>query len=311
MSRKKKRNEIESLFKEAFTVSFIHKPNMETPEDTFYYLILDDLVRIRLKLFGTILVIDEVTPLSMKYMTPIFKSLLDLLVGQDKYTVLISILGNTNAIRETCANTVLIEDERFITVPFQYYKRMVDYYKGDKSKYGFYLLAVVDDMDNMPIDDPSDQEDEPPKTVINLDDLELPDEVDMGPPIKLGVKPIIDRFLDLLADTYETPEDDGVHNNAEANVVVKGIHFKIKTNLQESEIRVSNFRYDDEYLHSDVVRLFSRFSDFLDECPNIYIEVNNSEANTVCEFLCFKPQTTNLGPKLLYDTIGVYRVKHM
>lgn len=309
MSRKKKRDEIETLFKETFTVSFIHKPNMETPDDTFYYLILDDLIRLRLKLFGTILVIDEVTPLSMKYMAPVFKSLLDLLVNQNKYTVLISILGNTNAIRETCANAVLVEDERFITVPIQYYKRMVDYYKGDKSKYGFYLLAVVDNVDEIPND--TEQQEEPMKTVINLEDLDLPDEVDMGPPIKLGVKPIIDRFLDLLTDTYGTPEDDGVHNNAEANVLVKGIHFKIRTNLQESEIRVSNFSYDNEYLHSDVVRLFSRFADFLDECPNIYIEVNNSEANTVCEFLCFKPQMTNLGPKLLYDTIGVYRVKHM
>lgn len=304
MSRKRKRNEVEALFKESFTVSFIHKPSMETTEDTFYYIVLDDLVRLRIKLFGNIMVIDEVTPLTMKYMADVFKTLIELLTNQDKYTVLISILGNTTSIRESCLNMVLIEDDRFITVPLQYYKRMVDYYKGDISKYGFYLLSVVED---------GQQADEPTKTessrVTDLKDLDLPDEVDMGPPIIIGVKPLIDRFIDFLSETY-TVEEDGLRTNAEARLLINGVHFRAKTNENESDVTITNIRFDEEYRRTDGVRLFVRICDFIDVCPDVYIEADSSESNTVCEFLSLPPQTTKLGARISHTTLALYKAKH-
>lgn len=298
MSRKRKPNEVISVFKNDFNVTFVHRPNM-TPGDVWYYLILDDSLRIRLKLFGTVMVIDEVIPLGMKYMASMFSTLMDVLIKQDKYTVLISILGDTSGLGAEClkVDAAIVEDNRFITVPEEFYKRIVDYYKGDMTKYGFYLLAV------------KDEDEETPKPVVKtIDELDLPDEVDMGPQVIIGVKPLMTRLLNMLTESFPDMKQEGGNSLEDATFSTKDIKFRIRVNQTETEMKLSSIELGPEYRYTDLMKLFTKFVDFLDECPDIYVEVESSVVNQICEFLLFQQQNRILGNRMQYNTIAVYKI---
>ncbi|MCM1220479.1 MAG: hypothetical protein NC548_38935 [Lachnospiraceae bacterium] len=303
MSRRKKQNDVSAMFKKNFNVSLVHKPTME-PGDTFYYLVLDDCIRVRFKLFGTVIVIDEITSLTMKYMPSVFSTLMDTLVTQDKYTVLISILGNTSELGVECikSNAAIVEDARFITVPANYYNRMKDYYKGDETKFGFYLLAVKEE------DELCTPEEPPKKEVVNIDDLDLPEEVDMGPSIKIGVKPILIRFTDLIKSCF--PDLDTSGNDILQNIIVEvaGIKFRAQTNPSDTELHLSDFELAPDYRYTDLMKLFTHFITFLDDCPDIYVRANLSAVKQVCEFLLFTPQRTNLGSLAQWDLLGIFKI---
>lgn len=298
MSRKRKPNEVVSIFKEDFSVTFLHKPVM-TPGDTFYYLFLDDMIRIRLKMFGTVMVIDEVVPLTMKYMASMFSTLMDVLIKQEKYTVLISILGDTSGLGAECLKTdaAIVEDSRFITVPEEYYKRIVDYYKGDMTKYGFYLLAVKDEETGEVV-----------KPTVNLEDVDLPDEVDMGPPITIGVKPLMIRLQELLVSNFPDTKAEGNNNLQDTVFDIGEIKFRVRMNPNDTEIRLTNFILGTDYRYTDLMKLFTKFVDFLDECPDIYVEVDSSVVNQVCEFLLFEQQNRILGNRAQYNVIAAYKI---
>lgn len=298
MSRKRKPNEVISVFKNDFNVTFVHRPNM-TPGDVWYYLILDDNLRIRLKLFGTVMVIDEVIPLGMKYMASMFSTLMDVLIKQDKYTVLISILGDTSGLGAEClkVDAAIVEDSRFITVPEEFYKRIVDYYKGDMTRYGFYLLAV------------KDEDEETSKPVVKtVDELDLPDEVDMGPQVVIGVKPLMTRLLNMLMEPFPDMKQEGSNSLEDATFNTKDIKFRIRVNQTETEMKLSSIELGHEYRYTDLMKLFTKFVDFLDECPDIYVEVESSVVNQICEFLLFQQQNRILGNRMQYNTIAVYKI---
>lgn len=300
MSRKKKVTEIENLFQTNFIVSFIHKPTMETG-DTFYYVILDDNIRIRLKLFGTIMVIDEVTPLNMKYMAKIFSTLMETLTNQSKFTVLISILGNTSELASECVKNgaLVVEDNRFITVPENYYNRMKDYYKGNTSKYGFYLLAVNDDEIE------TKQEDD----ITETTEEDFTDEVDMGPPITIGVKPILERLSDFIMTKFNIVKfPEYALNDMTISMDEDTIEFKVKTNVNDTKIYIGSFVIGEEYKYTKLVELLILLSSFLDDCPDIYIEVNTPIVEQICEFLSFERQRFKVEPQVSISSIAVYKV---
>lgn len=151
MARRK--GKVFTLFESGYRISFFHKPSMGL-DDTFYYIILDDAIRIRLKLFNnTVLVIDEIQSLQKSYMSSYYDNFITFLMKQTLFTILISKLGNTSCIDDSCVkeNIPIIEDERFITYPSTLYSRICTYLNNDKERYGFYLLAVAgdDNSDNI------------------------------------------------------------------------------------------------------------------------------------------------------------------
>ena len=301
MSRKKKTPDIINVFKEDFNVTFIYKPTMATG-DTWYYLFLDDSLRIRLKVFGSVVVIDEAIPLSMKYIAPMYSTLMDTLIKQDKFTILISILGDTSGLGAEClkANAAIVEDERFITVPEEYYKRIVDYYKGDMTKYGFYLLAIKDEE--------HESSQEKKEVAKFIDEIDLSEEVDMGPPINIGVKPLMIRLFELISTWFPSAVTDDRNNSQDTTFDIGDIKFRVRINQTDTEVRITNIVLAPEYRYTDLVKLFTKFVDFLDECPDIYVEVESSVVNQVCEFLLFQQQNRILGNRAYYNVIGAYKI---
>jgi len=145
MSRSKK-NKLFDLFKSGFKITLFYKPTMNEG-DEFYYLVLDDVIKLKVKDINNVFVIDDVIPITETYIRPIYEKVVRHIMSQDKVTVLISLTGNTIAIQQACVscNAPVKEDERYITIPLGYYNKLKAFYNDDISKYGFYILSVSDD----------------------------------------------------------------------------------------------------------------------------------------------------------------------
>lgn len=299
MSRKRKPNEVVNFFKEKFDVTFVHKPSMEA-ENTFYYFILEDKVRVRLKQFGTILAIDEVVPMTSEYINSFYDKFLKTLIEQDKFTILISALGNTHALDSAMVaiDAPIVEDKRFITVPETYYDRMKDYYKDDVSKYGFYLLAVNEEAVE------TEQEPKPTANEI-LDNMPEP----VLTPVKVGVMPLMMRFEEMLKSKYGEITKNEIDPLHLVNFTILDISFQVKIPITENRIDICSFSLGKEYRYTDLVQLMTSFVNFLSECPDIYIpSVGSSQVDQVCSFLGFAPQKPNLEDNRAWNTIGSYKV---
>lgn len=136
-----RRNKVFDLFKSNFQITFFYKP---VNENDFYYVVLDDVIKIRIKVIREIVVIDMVVPISKSYITPLYDKLIESLMGQDKTTVLVSTMVDTYPVHSSCIkhNAPLIEDEEFLTVSKEMYQRWKTQHEGDLGKYGSYILAV-------------------------------------------------------------------------------------------------------------------------------------------------------------------------
>ena len=145
MSRSKK-NKLFDLFKTGFKITLFYKPTM-SEGDEFYYIILDDIIKLKIKDIHNVFVIDDVIPITQTYIKPIYEKMVRHIMDQDKVTVLMSLTGNTIAVQQACVacNAPVKEDERYITIPLGYYNKLKAFYNGDISKYGFYILSVSDD----------------------------------------------------------------------------------------------------------------------------------------------------------------------
>lgn len=145
MSRPKK-NKLFDLFKTGFKITLFYKPTM-TNGDEFYYLILDDIIKLKIKDIRNVFVIDDVIPITSTYIKPIYEKLVKHIMSQDKVTVLMSLTGNSLLAQQACVacNAPVKEDERYVTIPLGYYSKLKAFYNDDVSKYGFYILSVSDD----------------------------------------------------------------------------------------------------------------------------------------------------------------------
>lgn len=142
-----KKDKVLSLFQSKFKVTLYHKPTMN-PGDEFYYIVLHSLVRVKLRFhIGNVLVIEEVVPLTMRYVKEFDEDFIKLLMENKSFTVLISCMGYTGTIGRLCKNKGLniIEEPRLVTYPKPFYDRMVTSENAKVSQYGFYLLSVADD----------------------------------------------------------------------------------------------------------------------------------------------------------------------
>jgi hypothetical protein len=145
---KKKNNKVFDLFKTDFKITFFYKPSLVEGDD-FYYLVLDEVVKLKIKEVNNALVIDDVIPVTTTYLKPIYEKIVRTVMGQTKVTVLISLIGNTSAIQQACinCNAPLVTDDRYVTVPIGYYNKLKSVFNNDNTKFGFYLLAVSDEED--------------------------------------------------------------------------------------------------------------------------------------------------------------------
>lgn len=154
MGRSKK-SKIFDLFKTGFKITFFYRPTMEFG-DEYYYIILDDVIEIRLKVINNVAVIDTVMAISQSYIKPLFEKLVDVIMGQSTITVIVSIMGDTGMIHQACINhgAPVIDDEQYVTVSKGFYNKWKSH-TNDISKYGFYVLAVSDE--NVSISEPREQ----------------------------------------------------------------------------------------------------------------------------------------------------------
>lgn len=147
MASRNKKGKIHGIFKSAFQISFFHKPTMEGT-DIYYYVVIEDLILLKMRLlYDVALVIDEVTPLTMTYLEPQYETLFSLLRDQTSVTVLVSLIGNTNAFRQVCSkyDTPIVEKEEFLDCSAPFYSKFKNYCRNDVSRYGFYLVALRED----------------------------------------------------------------------------------------------------------------------------------------------------------------------
>lgn len=156
MARTRSRGKLLGLFKSNFKITFFYKPTMLN-DDIYYYIGLDDIVLLRIRPVNDAIVIDDVIPLTTAYLTKTYDLIVQTLVGQSNFTVMISILGNTGVLHPSCikANTPVIEDQRFISIPEKLYMEWKEYCKEDNSKYGFYLLSVKESKQTEQKEDPT------------------------------------------------------------------------------------------------------------------------------------------------------------
>ncbi len=186
MSRPKK-DKLFDLFKSGFKINLFYKPTMKDGDD-FYYIILDDTLRLKVKKIDNVYVIDDITSLTAVYIKPIYEQLIRYIMAQSDLTVLVSMTGDSVPIQQACVacNAPLKSDDRYITVPLGYYNRLKSFYGDDITKYGFYILSV------------SDNEDEPEEDMIEMDEVpQKPQKSVNQTPI--GVEPPISKAGKILA----------------------------------------------------------------------------------------------------------------
>lgn len=153
-----KRNKIFDLFKTGFKITFFYKPTMEFGDD-YYYVILDDVIELRIKIINNVVVIDTVMVLSQSYVKPLFDKLVGLIMDQSSLSVIVSIMGDTSVLHQACIshNAPVVEDEQFVTVSRGFYNKWKAHV-NDISKYGFYLLSVSEDDNPITTEQPKERQ---------------------------------------------------------------------------------------------------------------------------------------------------------
>lgn len=138
-----KKSKVFNLFKSEFKITFYHKPTMIN-DDNYHVIILDDSVRLIIRMIENTLIVDDVMPMTSAYISNTYDRIVETFIKQKDVTVLVSITGNIAVLESSCikVNAPIVEDERYNSIPKRLYDELKSFYKEDTSKYGFYLLAV-------------------------------------------------------------------------------------------------------------------------------------------------------------------------
>ena len=273
MARTKK-NKVFDLFKNDFKISFFYKPTMNN-DDIFYYIVLDDVIGVRARLFDRILVIVSVVPITSSYVKPLYDKMIDTFMQQSELSVLVSLLGNTSVLHQAIRthDAPIIEDDRYITVSNEFYTKVKNQFR-DSSKHGFYLLSVhdgssIDEADEEPVSDEyvpkevpvSQPEPEPEITRSMIDD----------------VKDIIKKHIeDIVID--ENEEGRTIFNMTEKD------SFSIR--IEDNSIYIEDVLSDMESTFNliKINQLINVFEDFLSITPNVYImKLTNEIVHGICK----------------------------
>ena len=171
-SRGSKKGKVFNLFKTDFTISFFHKPT--DGEDPYHYIVLNDSVRLRIRLGTNILIIDEVCPLTI----------ITFLKDQTEFSVLLDNSGCIWPITQTAISLgfPLIEDASCSHMGETAYQAYRNYCKNDLAKCGLFLIAVNEigeSSEDLKEAEPTQEEDPPvkeEKPIIVVTPEEEPDE---------------------------------------------------------------------------------------------------------------------------------------
>lgn len=249
----KRKGKVFTLFETNYRISFFHKPSMGV-DDTFYYIILDDVIRLRLKVFNnSIIVIDEILPLQKTYLLPFYDDFVKFLMEQTMFTVLISKLGSISCIDDSCIkyDVAVIEDERFITIPKQLYTRLCTY-MSDTERYGFYLLAVIDT--------PSDD------IVINTS----------------GEISVLEQFKQFGTEEFGNVSfQSNTVNTSYQDVTINGC--TLTCDIKESNISISDISIPQGMSNVSLMNIFEKLEEFLDICPIIITNISNKKIYDICK----------------------------
>lgn len=290
MARSRK-NKLFNLFRDDFKITFFYKPTM-IDDDVFYYIILDDLIKLKIKMIHGAIVIDDIIPVSTAYMANIYDSLIELFTKQTDFTVLVSLTGNTSAFSSSCIKyeAPIIEDERFLTIHKNVYEKLKEYYKEDISKYGFYLLAVRDIPDGEVVDEQT---------------------------IEAGKVPLIDKVIGKFKEKYQdgfslnTETDWERGRTAEINGIRCRFTFDDSTNtIGIRDVNCNNIRsYFDLVTLCDVLELYCRKGNI------IFYDIRSPQLNDICESKGYrflsqtKQRMISFNQKYTQMSFGDYKVE--
>ena len=268
MARTKK-NKVFDLFKSSFKITFFYKPSIED-DDQFYYVILDDVIQIRVKIVKEVAVIDMVIPITKSYITPLYDKLVESIMSQDKLTVLVSTIGDTYSIHQSCIkhSAPIIEDETYITVSHGLYQRYKGQYQGDLNKYGFYILSVSSEYGI------NDQHKE-----VTVTDV---------PSNKKIVKPVsgnskLDSIKNLLIKNINPIIIEDLTDNSFKCIMSETDSFIIE--LDDNHVGIKELLQDPESKFNlvNIMDLLNTFERIISIIPNVFIlNIQNMEVYRLC-----------------------------
>lgn len=276
-----KRNKVFDLFKSDFKISFFYKPTFENNDD-FYIIVLNDVIRLRIKVIDEVIVIDSSTTISKTYVTPIYDKILDTIINQDKCTVLLSLLGdNINLYQSSLRyNLPIIDDENYLTTSKELYQRW-KMYNDDISTYGFCILSVSeqDDLQKEPIEPKQPVavtvKQDKPKEHIKERIIEKPVNTSQNIYVNSIVNVLTKNIPEIVIDGID---DNIIHCricNEEFNITIIDKSIYIKDLLQSQEPSSLNL--------IKILELINGFEKLLSILPDVFIvSIYNNEIYRLC-----------------------------
>ena len=284
MANRRKKDKILSFFKSKFNITLFYKPSYKD-NDIFYVIILDDILQLRFKNVGNVIIVDEVKPLVDEH-ADFSKELITFFLNQTSFHILISKLGNNPAINKICSelNIPVVDDERFITVPLPLYKRYIDYYKSNSELYGFYLLAVLDDITiEQETSDDNDVEEDTMDNDINEDD-----EISIEPTTKTPAE-LKNYLMDELIEMSKSGKCS-VNSSTEYDINVSltsDIDMILSTG--SNVIEISDIKFSASSSSTSLLMfvqdIISKFNDTI--TISIVTSANNKNVISLCDILDF------------------------
>ena len=284
MANRRKKDKMLSFFKSKFNITLFYKPSYKD-NDIFYVIILDDILQLRFKNVGNVIIVDEVKPLVDEH-ADFSKELITFFLNQASFNILISKLGNNPAINKICSalNIPVVDDERFITVPLPLYKRYIDYYKSNSELYGFYLLAVLDDITiEQETSEDNDAEEDTADNDINEDD-----EISIEPTTKTPAE-LKNYLMDELIEMSKSGKCS-VNSSTEYDINVSltsDIDMILSTG--SNVIEISDIKFSASSSSTSLLMfvqdIISKFNDTI--TISIVTSANNKNVISLCDILDF------------------------
>lgn len=300
---RQRRNKLFDLFKNDFKITFFYKPSMN-PGDEYYYIILDDLVKLHIKIIKEVAVIDAVYPITKSYIAPFYEKLVQLIMAQSKITILVSTIGDTSVIHQECIKyeAPLIDDEDYITVPKEMYTKWKSQNIDNLKKYGFYILSVSDEV-------PLQQ-----KEITVKDVKPEPREI-----IKQTVKydnTKMNPLKTILTSSYSNIVIDDISNSIISCSIDEVNTFAIEYRDNSIYIKELLINPESNFNLIQVMNLLNTFEEFIKITSEVYIiNITHSEVYRLCngkgyEFISeYQKLPINNLFKQAFQGFGTYKLK--
>ena len=294
MANRRKKDKILSFFKSKFDVTMFHKPSGDS-NDIFYVIIINDTLQLRIKNVGNVIIIDEVKPLSNEH-EQVSNEIIAFFINQTSYNVLIS---NIPAINEICdkLSIPVVDDERFITVPIPLYKRYINYYNNNSNMYGFYLLAVLDDITIESTDNDINES----EVIDSEDDIDSSNDNDDINNIKTPSE-LSKDVMDVLMDISKSGKCY-INASSEYNIKLSlssGIDMELS--MGSDVIDISNIKFSPNSPSTALLSFVQMLLTHFNKNASISITTSFDNKNVVdlCDILEFKLNTNKRGSLCYY-----------